>query len=262
MNNVFDIKRFWKYLVYDLRQTVANFGIGLLVVGALPVVIYLATGVFSLVFNHGQWNADPATTQICAAIAAVIVLIMVFPSKVYGSITDRKAGASWALIPASVPEKFVSMLLVSLVIVPGVVVLMLFCFNALMGWIVPGYEDLFTQFLRYDGTADGVPVQVNTFWLAFVYLASSILVFLLGAVTFKKSKVGKTILCLMGLSILFSFCISLLAHSGWKPDIAWFETATPETISSRINLGLNLVNTVVFLLLGGCLYARLRTIKY
>ena len=108
MNNVFDIKRFWKYLVYDLRQTVANFGIGLLVVGALPVVIYLATGVFSLVFNHGQWNADPATTQICAAIAAVIVLIMVFPSKVYGSITDRKAGASWALIPASVPEKFVS----------------------------------------------------------------------------------------------------------------------------------------------------------
>ena len=112
MNNIFDIKRFGRYLAYDIRQTIANSGISLLVVGTLPVLIYLLSGLASLIFN-GHWEVDPETTQAFAIIAAVMVIMMAFPTKAYGSLTDRKGGAAWALIPASVPEKFVSMMLFS-----------------------------------------------------------------------------------------------------------------------------------------------------
>lgn len=261
MNNIFNPKRFCNYLVYDLKQAVARFGISLLIVGMLPAVVYLANGILSLVFNH-QWNADPQVAQVSAVIAALIVVAMVFPKKVYGGLTDKKYGASWALIPASVPEKFVSMLLVSLVIVPAAMILMLYASNALMNLFVPDFGNIFAGFAKVGNELEG---HVNFLAIFYVSLATSILVFLLGALVFKKTKIGKTLLCLMLLSFLISFIIARLAMGGWEPDWAildWFETAEPEQIASRLNLWANLCNTVVFLLLGGGIFARMKTLKY
>lgn len=264
MNNIFDIKRFGRYLAYDIRQTIANSGISLLVVGTLPVLIYLLSGLASLIFN-GHWEADPETTQVFAIIAAVMVIMMAFPTKAYGSLTDRKGGATWALIPASVPEKFVSMMLVSLVIVPCAVILMLLASNALMSLCVSDFTNLMPQLLRYHGSADGMPLEVNFFALFYASWIVSILVFLLGALIFKKSKAGKTILCLIALSVLFSLVASSIVRSGWEPDLHildWLENATAEQIQARFNTWANLWHTFLILLLGGGVYARLKTLKY
>ena len=91
------------------------------------------------------------------------------------------------------------------------------------------------------------------------------MIFLLGALVFKKSKIGKTLLCLMVFSGLISFILAKLSASGWEPDwgiLDWFENAEPEQIASRFNLWANLWNTFVFLLLGGGIYARMKTLKY
>lgn len=264
MNNVFNPKRFCNYFLYDLKQTVARFGISLLIVGVLPVVIYLASGILSLVFSR-QWSADPTVAQVSSAIAALVVVAMVFPKKVYGGLTDKKAGAAWAMIPASVPEKFISMLLVSLVVVPAAVLLMLIASNALMGLFVPGFDSFFSKILNFSAAPDDFPGAINVFAIFYVSLAISIMVFLLGSLVFKKSKIAKTLLCLMLLSCIISLIIAKLAMAGWEPDwdiFEWFETAGPEQIASRLNLWANLCNAFIFLLLGGGIYARMKTLKY
>ena len=53
MNNVFDFKRFGNYFLYDLRRAKNNYAISLLVIGLLPVALYIITQFFSLITGNG-----------------------------------------------------------------------------------------------------------------------------------------------------------------------------------------------------------------
>ena len=39
MNNIFDIKRFGQYFLYDLRRAWNNYGLSLLLMGLIPIIL-------------------------------------------------------------------------------------------------------------------------------------------------------------------------------------------------------------------------------
>lgn len=89
MNNTFSFNRFGKYFRYDLKRWVASFGPTLLLMSAVPVILYTFIAIYSLLFS-GQWDTPGETTRIVASVITTVVMVLIYPASVYGYITDKK----------------------------------------------------------------------------------------------------------------------------------------------------------------------------
>lgn len=269
-NNIFNFRRFGQYFVYDLNNAKNNYWLSLLITGLIPVISYVLSELLSKLFT-GAWFSGSLATQISSVAAALIVVTMSFPAKAYGSITERRAGSSWLMVPASPFEKWLSMILICCVVLPVCLFVLLFGSDALMSLVIPSYSKPLLYYIWNvnefiaEGMGDGA-ISVNVLGIAFVSWASSILPFLLGAIFFKKSKVAKTFLALMGLSIVlssaaFPFMKGLVLDMGEFLDRS-SEFLTAKAFFNRFNI---LVNLDALLTLGTLLaltFARVRTIKH
>ena len=115
MNKIFSLKRFGRYFTFDLKNAVNNFGLWLLIMCCLPVMLLIIKSLLSIVFGGGM--ALPSLKE-SMFLFALFFMMIASPVKLYGGLTDKKYGSSWLLIPASRVEKFISMLLICLIVVP------------------------------------------------------------------------------------------------------------------------------------------------
>lgn len=115
MNNTFDWTRFCKVVRKDFNNIWQNAGTSLLIITLLPILAWLfwwaLSGVKELpsIVPEVRWGF----------IAGVIYLaMMVTPSRMYRTSNLQKEGIYFAMLPASKLEKYLSMLLFSVVICP------------------------------------------------------------------------------------------------------------------------------------------------
>lgn len=212
MNNVFSAKRFGKYFSYDLKHCIDTFGLSLLIVGLMPMITFFFANVISFIVSGG-WIPDNTVNRIVAALIAVVIACVMFPIKAYGDITDKKAGSNFIMVPASTFEKWLSSSLMTLVIVPLALLVLLLGVDFVLGLLLPqhyGEALLLQEWFRpiicipASLTELSADITVNVGLIFWVSWATSVLCFLLGAVYFKKSKIAKTILAIMIISMLFS----------------------------------------------------------
>ena len=265
MKEIFDFKRFGKYFVYDLNRSVTRYGLSALVIGLMPLIFFLCGSALSLIFGHGF--ADSAALYQSWPIAAFFILVMSFGPKVWGAVTDRKLGTEWIALPASALEKTLSLLLITCVVLPACMLALLGIGNAVVSIFVPGIE----PFLSFDKlvhinevSLDGEAPVFNAPLVLWLSWCENILIFTLGALCFKRNKVGKTLLCYIGFGLLIAILMMLFFHttslSGDDIErfLGDFDAARAQT---WINTALNLIYGVVFALLIGGIYARIKTIK-
>ena len=268
MSNVFDFNRFGKYLGYDLRNLWSRFGINLLVLGLFPLIYYIFWLLFSTFAPTNDMSAPSLTFRAIAFWIPLIALLVACPAKVYGSLTERHSGSEWLLVPASRLEKFLSMMLVCLVVVPISYLLIYTLSDGLICLLDPACGE---PLLRFDLNtyliegSDGVVSLVGRgFWLLWSSMVQTILIFLLGALCFRKGKVAKTVLVLMGLGILTSLLGTVLVGMRF---------ADPEEILQRmqwclenpdflVNLFLNLRLLIVGGGLALAIWFRLKSLKH
>ena len=265
MNNFFDIKRFWKYICYDVRRARNNYWLSLLIIGLVPIIVFVLQQCFAQLFN-GDWGEGNIGIQIGAYFTALIVIVISFPTKVYGSITQKRAGSEWICIPASGFEKFLSMILVTCVLLPACFGFLFFGSDALLSATVPFYgkplasyiTDLNTKLLE---ETDGI-LQIKIIPMLYLSWCSSILCFTLGATFFKRSKAAKTILVTFAISIIFSFIsTAVMGQTSFTID-DFTDISDMESFARGINLYVNITSVITFTLLLGGLYARIKTIKH
>ena len=276
MNNIFDIKRFWKYLCWDVRNAYNNFGISLLICALLPAIAFVLTFLGTLVFSPSSLAGDVTklvgdSTNVMMVFTAILITGLIFPVKQYGGLTDRKAGSTWLMLPASTLEKFLSVLIVTCVVVPLCLALMLYAFDAVMS-LVPYYGQracpLIIDTVRsiMQDLKDGeVYTDVNLPYIIYLAFCKFILVYTLGAVFFKKHKVAKTILVLIGLSFALTALISIGVFHGISfnsYDVeAHFRSIDADKLPVYFNVVLNVANLLVFALLDLGIYFRIKTLK-
>ena len=112
MNNTFNFRRFFKIFTYDINKSIKNYGVTFIVLSMMPILSPLIYGVLSLCFSF-EWNV-PGLISRCAIFATgLTVLILSFAPSVYGKITDKRYGSEYLMIPASPFEKFLSMTIVT-----------------------------------------------------------------------------------------------------------------------------------------------------
>ncbi len=257
MNNVFNPKRFACYFLYDLKNGFNNYGISLLVLGFMPLLTYLICSTFRLIFD-GSFNCDLGSTQKILTSACYVGLMIAYPTKVYGRFTEKRAGANWITLPVSSFEKFLSMVLILVVVLPLVFTLLMMLSNGILALIYgDSSKNLFSMLLSAS-YADNIDGSIHVSKNAFIFFnwANSVLLFALGAIIFKKAKVAKTFLfTFLAVMLLISIIYLIFNRLGIVIEYD-FNLGVRE-----INLLLNLVMIGEFLVLCGGLYWRITTIK-
>lgn len=220
MSDKFNLNRFGKYLAFDLKSHWKENAIYLVTPLIWPVAFYmivlfisaLGQDGISALFN-GTPLARPEIVPRCVVFAIMTVAFLVsFPAKSYGFLTDKAKGSEWLELPASRLEKFLSMMLISLVVIPTIFFCGYLLSDALVclvdqrcgDSIIKGWTQLDTDsFVRFN--AKGA-------WLLVSITLQAVSVFLLGALIFKKGKVAKTIIALFVLAlVLFTIMATVLS---------------------------------------------------
>lgn len=268
MKRVFDFNRFVNYLRYDLNNLKTNYGLSLLLISSLPVIMYVLYLVMHVLMG-GNWNTWVTTSIICSAIASFIALLFSMPKNLYGKLTEKKEGSAWILIPASTTEKWLSMLVVILVVIPVVFLLIYGLCTGVLALVDPVYRGVIASSGdALKGFLFNSPLGMTSFtavaatWMDW---AQNVMIMTLGAICFKKAKTTKTLLCVFAFFILLSLLSAIFFHtiSFDQDDLAKLvENWTAEKAQLFINVLLNVLEGVTFAALAGGIFWRLRTIKH
>ncbi len=197
MNEIFNLRRFGKCLSADLSRAVRRYGITFLVLSLLGVIVYIIDLVLTLIF--GRDPDDSLAMGIPAGVVcltALIAFICGMPNALYGRVTKPHLGADFLMLPASTLEKWLSMTLVCLVILPVLFIAIWCGTDVLLSACDSGYNAICTA-----DTSDVSP-HIPFFYFYF-QIAWLITVFLFGGICFKRHKFILTALCYA------AFCIVL-----------------------------------------------------
>ena len=192
------------------------------------------------------------------------------PTKIYGSITDKRAGSDWLMMPVSSFERFLSMMLILCIILPLAFFVLFFGSDFLLSVIAPvNYGDTvfyngIKEILSYLSNSefnDAVALRPACFFIPWLEWCVLTLSFALGAIWFKDRKVAKTILVGVGIGIVFSLLVALLSNFISINPFKNLDNLTPLFAQRMTNLAINLRYILSFGILLPLIYLRIRTLK-
>ena len=241
--DIFNFRRFGRYFASDIKTCWANFGLSLLTISLIvPVILYVVLTAFNLLLTS-SWNGPDMGIRVFAFCLAMFCIVVTMPVKCYGRITEKQYGSFWLTLPASRLEKFISMSLMTCIIVPlaGIVIYLgmdaVICaldhtcgnnlFTGGVELIRKMHDAQEITFNLMDGQmtvedaaiAQQVVSQISTPWIYMDEIFGITLPFLLGAVFFKKGKTAKTILALFAISTATSIIMTPFL-TDWTMEIA------------------------------------------
>ena len=290
-NDVFNLNRFGRYLVTDIKNVITRYGVNLLVMVATSITAYLLVGFFTLIVGNG-WHSMTIAGRGTALAITYLILVISAPAKIYGFITDKKEGSAYLMVPASTLEKTISMVLVCSIILPLAFMGVYLCLDQILCLIDSncgpslftvfhdGREVLTDAFQTISAQSSNTSFMpdvksLSSIWLYLDDMAQNLLIFLLGALIFKSSKPAKTIGCLVLFSIVLSMIISPIAMHGVLErfkDAAMYDNMTPEELMNalpfiswmmnHVVLADTLSDTIVNLGLVIAIYFRIKKIKH
>ena len=265
----FDIKRFGGYFLYDLQKAWKSVGLSAVLLGLIPVLSYGFRLFYVSILKHADVGADADvylfTSMVCGIMALSIWLIMmtlIIPVKLYGRLTDKRAGSLFLMLPASSFEKFLSMVLIAGIIVPATSAAVFFGIDRLLG-LIPSYGpdmlSAYGQMFKLSGSSFDFRPWLGMCLLSHFY---NFILFTLGAVFFKKSKAAKTLLCMMVISIIVSKVNGVSAVAGDLMGITRLGTADLTTIMDRLAGASYIAYGILSVLALAGLYFRIKTLKH
>lgn len=288
MKDIFDFKRFGKYFVSDFKGCVANYGLSLITISMLLYLIcYVVTVSFGLIMNQG-WEGLGLGTRATLFVIAMITLVITMPVKCYGKITEKQSGSFFLTLPVSRLEKFVSMLLMTVIIAPVTCIVLFLGLDTLICNIdktcgspllteISNLSSLIINLpkeIAYESAIGEIPAEVAKFikqmtnpWLYVDDIIGINLVFLLGAVWFRTGKTVKTFMAWTIFAIITSIVFTPLIEP-WSKELlnattaGDFEAIFQLSIFRHAALIDTLNDTIVNIALFTAIWFRIKTLKH
>ena len=288
MNEIFNTRRFGKYLLSDIRNCMAGFGLNTVVISLMGLVIYAGTIIMGFIFN-GTWEGPGIGFRIATFCIAMFIFAVSMPVKCYGGITEKRKGTAWLTLPASAAEKFLSIILCTIFIVPIVTGGVYLAIDAILCAFDPTCgTSIFSACRETIGTLLNLAIaseedvmnipalgdlihQINN---PFLYIDDIIMVgltFLAGAIWFKKSKTAKTILSVIAYStvagivtspIITHFTMDIINNMNLVETTADLNNLLSTWPFRHIALLDTINDTLTNLALAGLIYLRIKTLKH
>lgn len=210
-NDIFNPKRFGQLLVADLGEFASEHSINLIIFSLVGAALFLIVGVLTMVFG-GEWYSMGLAGRTVFFVITLILYSIVTPAKVYGKVTDKKAGTMFLQLPASSLEKTLSMVVVCCIVAPALFFAIALVADMLICLVAPAAGDaimlsgleikrFLIDAMRQSSTNNMNAIRLlSSYWFFADDLIQNTLFFLLGATIFKTAKTAKTFGCLIALS--------------------------------------------------------------
>lgn len=214
----FDIGRFGRFLSFELKETVRENGLFILLAGLVPLMLLIVTFLFSLTYNPEKidevWSGYAGLKAFVATVA-IVLFLLIFPILKYGDITDRRKGQMPLMLPSSHAEKACSAFLVSVIIVPAVFMLLYFGTDALLCAVFPECGKSLAGYYARTGLIDSSYGSFNINCTFAFFLPPMVsLAGLAGGALFKKHKITKTFFsCSVAFILFMMTMISIIDSS-------------------------------------------------
>ena len=225
MSNTFDFNRFGKVISLDVKRYVSQFGLTFLILSAMPIVLWL----FSLAFGFTMpCVARVAITSITVWLSAILV-----PAKAFGHINLQREGVSFAMLPASNIEKFLSIAILC-ILTPIAVLACSYGIDSLLtllpwggfdkfvsGGVMQSINDYLISIAAYGDDVEETKSIISLFdhiaaneeLYMFVSALFTVGLFLLGNSLFKTHKTAKTLALMIGMSYVASMVMQVFMLS-------------------------------------------------
>ena len=274
MNETFDFKRFWTYFKFDLKQMWRNHSRAAILIGGASAIFYVIWVMFSLVFTQ-SWHTPPIEARLVVFTIAFAILEL-YQVRTYGYLTEKKAGSSWLMVPASKAEKFVSMVLMTILVIPILFFVVYFLIDGFLSLVDPTYgKALMTSFFKtYSdlvntlsaiGSSTGSPITFTPASLIFPLVVSTFcnfLYFLLCGICFKKNKLVSAIAILFGLSLVLSLLSGIILPSVFRNMNFDVDQAQLASWAAGFANAMTALTCILTVGLGWGVWRRIKTIQH
>lgn len=202
MNDIFDFNRFGKLVTYECGSYVPRFTKVLVTMACIVFALWITTVVFN---NTVGFIGRKSLLGFLFGISCFIG-----PFVAYKYMNDRKKGYAYAMLPASTLEKFTSMLLICMFVLPMISYVTLVASDALLYLVsmcgVGGFIDIGVYnplVIDFEGYSFTISIAVS-------FMASISMSMMFNSI-FRKSKIIKTILVYMAVSFVSVILVSIIA---------------------------------------------------
>ena len=266
---VFSGQRFRTYFKYDLAQMWRNHMKAAIVIGLAGLIYYIIGIAFNATFNH-VWQAPGFRGRMIVFILSAVAL-QLYQARTYGYLTDRRKGAAWLMIPASAFEKWLSMIIITLLVIPVAFLCTYAAVDGILSLADPTYGKVLltssTQFVKNINEAlIETNAEYNTTWNLGVFVLPMLvshcvnyLYFLLCGICFKRNKILWAILLVFGISIVWS---SLAAFLGINYSIEIEDVEEAEVVIRQALIWTNILGCLLTAALAGGIFSRIKTLKH
>jgi hypothetical protein len=268
-SEVFNGQRFWSYFKYDIVQMWRNHVKAAIGIGLAGLIFYFLCIFFGLI-TGGGWDGPNIATRFIVFTIAFIVLEL-YQTRTYGYLTDRRKGSAWLMVPASSFEKWLSMILITLIVIPVVFLAVFFGVDAILSLADPtvgqsmvasiagGMTDVIDKILEVNG-------EYDTTWSLWAFAPSlffsfcgNFLFFLLCGLIFRKNKILGGFVIILGLSILMSLVSSFIVMGS---GVEYEDFAEAESAIRGMVYVFNWVGALIAAGLAGGVFWRIKTLKH
>ena len=225
MENTFNFERFGKVFSLDVKRYVTQFGLTFLILCAMPIVMWL----ISLVFGFRM----PCVARVTVTWMAIWLSAILVPAKAFGYINLQREGVSYAMLPASNLEKFLSIAILCL-LTPIAVMACSYGIDSLLT-LLPwgGFNKFITggvlksieyYMIGIDAVGEAVETKMSVIDMfdsmasseeiyMFISTVFTVGLFLFGNSLFKTHKTAKTFAVMMGVSYAVSLIMQIVLLS-------------------------------------------------
>lgn len=224
MNNTFDFNRFGKVVSLDVKRYVTQFGLTFLILCAMPIVMWL----ISLVFGFRM----PCIARVTVTWMAIWLSAILVPAKAFGHINLQREGVSYAMLPASNLEKFLSIAILCLLTPIAVMacsygidsLLTLLPWGGFNKFITGGVLKSIENYMIGIAVGEDVETKMSVIDMfdsmasseeiyMFISIVFTVGLFLFGNSLFKTHKTAKTFAVMMGVSYAVSLIMQIVLLS-------------------------------------------------
>ena len=270
-SEVFNGSRFWTYFKYDLVQMWRNHMKAAIGIGFSGVIVYFLTAIFYLIFT-GSWGGPTAPIRAITFFAAGAFLELYY-TRIYGYLTDRRKGSAWLMLPASGFEKWLSMMIMALIILPIVLAVVFLSVDWFMAVLDPtvGHSLLYYAHNGYSAISEALAeanAEYQTLWtpatfvpFLLVSFCFNYLFFLLCGLCFKKNKIINAFIVSIVISIVWSVIMNLFGEP-FSYNLSFEEFADAQVFIEHTLTIITIVFGIIALGIAGGIYYRIKTIKH
>jgi hypothetical protein len=269
-SEVFNGQRFWSYFKYDFVQMWRNNMKASVGIGLSGLILYMVVVIFSLIFGGG-WQGPGVIPRFMVFILASAALEL-YQTRTYGYLTERRKGSAWLMNPASSFEKWLSMIIMTIIVIP-IAFLVVYLFtdlivtsldpttgSSMLHTIGGGFREITDELVK-------VNAEYSTTWSPWAFVpavlmgcACNFMYFLLCGISFKRYKILYGLVISFVAGLVLSIILSQFGIQYINMEIQEFSDAE-QYIRSVFNISM-WATIVITIGLAAGIYYRIKTIKH